>query len=239
MKKVAIVLSGHVRTFHECWSSWNNNVVQPNQWNCDYYVHTYKHAQRTDPSKYHDKIFTPDDELASEIRVHRAIEMLEPIKCVIDENYPDVKSHYEQLKNVSLYRGREDLALSQLLMTYKMKKAYELLEPSINNYDMIVRSRFDLMWPNPIIFNEIKEKDIVYDIRSPSDAAHNDAACDLFGILHPTNANKYFSLYDTLVTRAKRGMRKYNLEIHLGMHLREQQFNLRPCKFNGMHIKRF
>jgi len=236
--KVAVVLPGHVRTFDDCWSSWVNNIVVPNSWECDYYVHTYALAQRVESLVIDakNKNYTTDSEAESRARVERAIAAINPIACVVDEGLPDVNAEYEALRSLGLYRGKAELALSQLCQTYKLRSAYQLLQPHVDQYDLVVRSRFDLQWPQPVIFQKPQPREILCNKRPITD---HDAACDLFGVMSPEGANVYFNLHDTLVPRAQRGMRKYNLEIHLGMHLREQKITLVHVDCRGMWIKRF
>lgn len=235
--KVAIVLPGHVRTFDECWKSWMNNVVTPNNWECDYYVHTYTLAQRVEQLTIDakEKGYTSDDETTSRARVQRAITTLNPVACVVDDNIPNVKSEFEELKKAKIYNQKTELALAQLCQTYKLREAFRLVN-DITKYDLVVRSRFDLMWPQPVVFPTVKAREVLCNKRA---AVFDDAACDLFGVMNPDVANVYFNLHDTLVPRSRGKMRKYNLEIHLGMHLREHNITLTHVDCRGMWIKRF
>lgn len=220
--RVAVVMSGHVRTFQDCWPTWQTNVVEYLGWDCDYFVVTHELAERTDKSVDPEKTkFVPDD-LTSRELVKSALETISPKERLVLPNDPDVTSMTTALLSSGIYRGREEWAKTQPLQTHGLKTGWLLLSPHIANYQLVVRLRFDYEFPIPLGIDMtalLPRTVITLDRPSP---LPSDSVCDCFAIMNPADAEHYFTLHDTLVSRAlSRRMRKYNLEIHLGMRLQE------------------
>ncbi len=220
--RVAVVMSGHVRTFQDCWPTWQTNVVEHLGWDCDYFVVTHELAERTDGSVDPTKLKRVPDTSESRELVKIALDTISPKECIVLPTDPDVSLLTGALLTSGVYRGREEWAKTQPLQTYGLKVGWSLLNPHIEDYQIVVRLRFDYEFPIPldVDMTELRPRNVITLDRPRS--LPSDSVCDCFAIMHPTDAEHYFTLHDTLVSRAmSRRMRKYNLEIHLGMRLSE------------------
>ena len=221
--RVAVVMSGHVRTFQDCWPTWQKNVVEHLGWDCDYFVVTHELAERTDKSVDPTKMKHVPDELTSRELVKAALETVSPKESLILTADPDVSLITTALLSSGVYRSREEWAKTQPLQTFGLKSGWSLLSPHIEDYQLVVRLRFDYEFPIPldVDMTALPPPRTVITLDRPN-PLQSDSVCDCFAIMNPADAEHYFTLHDTLVSRAlSRRMRKYNLEIHLGMRLQE------------------
>lgn len=236
--RIAVVLPGHVRTFERCWPNWLKNVVEPNGWQCHYFVHTYEtvESKKTETSNPRDMPLLRLEEWQAREKVQNMLKILGPNSEIVvapDDLRPEVEATYERMKNCPIYSpargGSDQRVMAQCLQTKKMQFAYFLLRRHLvsgqaqKNFDLVVRSRFDMMFNSRVDINpsQIDDKTIVTidRLKMPS-----DSVCDCFAIMRPTleTCDAYFNVYDTLADRANSNrMRTNSLEHHFGLNLRE------------------
>jgi len=222
--RVAVVLPGHVRTFERCWPTWLKHVVAPNNWDCRYFIHTYDLAEMTqETSRKLDKVVRPP-EAESRALVESALRVLEPFTevCVVDIEPPNVGETIRLLKGCGIYKDHEGNAAAQCLQARKLQLAYEPLRPRLNEFDLIVRSRFDMEFLSEVRVPNLDDRSIATIDRKNMP---KDSMCDCFAAMRPNQmiCDRYFDVYDSLLTRAatKKYMRNYTLEHHFGLNMQE------------------
>ncbi len=222
--RVAVVLPGHVRTFERCWPNWLKHVVEPNGWDCRYFIHTYDLVEMTqETSRKLDKVVRPP-ETESRALVERALEILKPFTefCVVATSPPNVEPTLQSLKGCGVYKDHEGNAAAQCLQARKMQLAYEPLRSRLNEFDLIVRWRFDMEFLSEVTVPPLDDRTIVTIDRKNMP---KDSMCDCFAAMRPnqTLCDRYFDVYDSLLNRAqiKKYMRRYNLEHHFGLNIQE------------------
>lgn len=222
--RVAVVLPGHVRTFERCWPNWLKHVVEPNGWNCRYFIHTYDLVEMTqETSRKLDKVVRPP-EAESRALVENAIATLAPMTehAVVDAGPPDVSVKLRELCGCGIYQNRAGNAAAQCLQTRKLQLAYEPLRHRLSEFDLIVRWRFDMEFASTLQVPDLASGDVAFvDRKSMPD----DCMCDCFAVMRPDQktCDAYFDIYDSLLVRAQRKqyMRFYTLEHHFGLNARE------------------
>ena len=218
--KIAVIISGHLRTFFACWPTWIK-VANDNNFICDYYVHTYD-------SFFGDQSLVECGVLkhtqACDLSVNEALKQINPVSHVISSHEDIEKIILEDckvLQSQRIYNTKREHAKFQLLQAKKIQLAYNLFEKTkIHDYDYVVRLRADFFWRESIRMPHPKDDQIITMHRGKP--SPKNVACDIFGFMTPNVAKKYFNIYDTLIERAKTDkMSRYNLEVHLGMLLSE------------------
>jgi hypothetical protein len=140
--KIAICISGHLRTFELCHQSLKRNVLD--KYDCDVFVSTWNNIGNT---LYHAHYKPGFDEVDDRINVNRIIEVYKPVDMLIEDSSAD------EIKNIkkpfSGLKTRNGADVYQVVpMFYKMwncnnlKKAYE--EKNGFKYDITVKCRPDL-----------------------------------------------------------------------------------------------
>lgn len=143
--KIAICLSGHIRTWKKCYESWK--LIWENIPNCevDFFIHTWNenysriNLANTQLSKIDKKEI---DELISIINPKEFI--IETPKKILHLNGP---SSLRVEKYLSQYYG--------VMKCARLKKNYEIKNDFI--YDVVIRSRFDLYFKESILNNDFIE----------------------------------------------------------------------------------
>jgi len=130
--KIALCISGYLRTFKECYSNILENVIYDNDY--DVFIHTY--------NKWgHSQSFQSDIDVNKDIDLDY-IKNLKNLKGLVVDKYDDVKYLFEN--KIKLPHHDSHRVLSMLYKIYQcneLKKKYEIE----NNfkYDLVVRTRGD------------------------------------------------------------------------------------------------
>lgn len=169
--KIAICLSGFIRTWEQSKKSFLVNLVQNNE--CDLFIHTYNQnyfeysAERSD-------IYYTDDE------IKEMFGGLNVKKIVIEDRnliLPELQSESKKFENFQNYKIRikessEDNdnfvnlgirifdQLRKIHLSNELRKNYE--KESQIKYDFIVKTRFDVLYVDRINWNIFTEENKVY-----------------------------------------------------------------------------
>ena len=161
MKKAAVILPGLIRTYLQTYENFFSNVISPNsdEWEIDIYLafwdHTHFRGEGSTPRVMVRKIEKKE--------VDKIIEIYSPKKYTILQEYEKKNSiEFKKIANdlvkiIGMPRHADGISLIQgavVAQTYSWYKAFSLIE---EEYDIVVKYRFDIQSP-PIIFNDI-EKD--------------------------------------------------------------------------------
>lgn len=159
--KVALCLSGHIRNLEENYESIKKNLLD--HYDTDIFIHTWDtYGWRVEGNNISvdEDGFKGFDYYSGLINKNKILELVKPKEIVVDY-YTDYESKFvEKAKNyVNLKHPDKDRPSNMVSMWYKIfkcneiKKDYELK----NNfkYDIVIRSRADLYYFEPIINEKI------------------------------------------------------------------------------------
>jgi hypothetical protein len=125
--KIAVILSGKHRHFIDCYPSFKDNILHNN--NCDVFM----------------QIYESDD-------CDEAIRLYSPKKFAL-ENMEDVRTEIKQSLDLE---GWEGLGWPRSGFPYQwrnVRRAFNLI-PEHNEYDMVLRVRYDIKYIHPINFSD-------------------------------------------------------------------------------------
>lgn len=175
--KIALCLSGYLRTFKDCYSSILKNVILDNE--CDIFIHTYdkigvsKGWRKPETGELYTEptINGPYAEGYREFRPscieETDIEFLETIpyiKTIVIERLEDIHHIFIENftnKGVSIFSNINEIAN----VIYKIYKCNELKKQYENEhnfkYDLVIRTRGDQIFTKPISYNFNRNKILI------------------------------------------------------------------------------
>jgi hypothetical protein len=213
--KIALCLSGYLRSFKECYPSILENVIQDHD--VDIFIHTYdkmgeskgwKHTQtgeilnepvRENPIELGYAEFRP---IYNELIDLNFLQNIPQVKVVAVERLQDIKYKFKNLVgNVSIFSNIDEIAciLYKICECNNLRKQYEL-ENHIT-YDLVIRTRGDQIFTKKINYNFPKEKILVnaypwgdqdYII---NDGGEDVCVSDRFAVGTPDNIDYLSDLY--------------------------------------------
>jgi SAM-dependent methyltransferase len=177
--RVAICLSGHLRTFKETFESLRANILS--RLNCDIFVHSWNDAGTNLQA------------------IRKLYELYRPVKCVMENKIVfNNKTHPLSFKT--------DHDKNIISMFYKIKACNDLKSQyeKENNfkYDIVFRCRFDALYNHTFEDNELKNLDGVYFPRT----GHFGGINDQFAFGNSNNMDVYSSVYDKLEEYSSQGI---------------------------------
>lgn len=145
--KIALCMSGHIRTFDKTYQSWYDNLIS--QYNTDLYLHLWDSVGPKDMSQ-HNLDFKSGVDQSNMFNVENFVKTYGTSVnySLFVESY-DV--HYQKFSDraVSWYEQRDkqglrtiDRPLANFSMYYKWYKCNELIE--YKDYDLVIRTRPDI-----------------------------------------------------------------------------------------------
>lgn len=207
--KVAVCLSGHVRNFIDCKGSFIEKVV--NKYNPDIFVHTWdeygygRNGSPTNPINEETILAIEKNKhlgLASNTEFLRGSPKVDfnilsdlNIKELVVENYNDIEDEIVKIAEKINVKWDIDYppnfisSLRKIKLCNNLRKNYEKIYDT--NYDIIVRSRFDLIY-----YSLILEKDTKFFHTPISHSYH--AISDIFSYSSPTVMDRFCTFYDCL-----------------------------------------
>lgn len=138
--KIAILLPGHLRAWEYCKQNFISNLYDTSH-QVDVFVDTYNNVFR------HDYTLHKENELKIIKENNEIISLFEGIN-VVDfkiENQPE---------NNNLISNAEEMQIKKLL---RITNTYEQYESQNEKYDLVVRSRFDILLDSKLDYNSIYE----------------------------------------------------------------------------------
>jgi len=157
--KIAILIPGLTRSYKKVYKSYNENVLKPNNNHeidtyLAFWTHTHVRDKRSNSGQKGHR------ELGQE-EIEDVIETYSPKKYLIMDDYKEknkfFKKHTNPLASVigKDKRHHNPYSLIQngiIAQTYVWSKVFSLIE---NEYDLIVKSRFDIAYRKKVIFEDI------------------------------------------------------------------------------------
>jgi hypothetical protein len=147
--KTALLLSGHMRYFKECFSSLKRSILSV--LNPDIYIHTWDEQDR---SMWNDSVSNLNERFIEEYNI--------PVKKIVVEKWSEAEPRLnEKLVKIG---NRVDYfkPIRMVSMYYKIQECFKLIENE--TYDLVIRARPDLFYEN-IIENNFQ--DLGYFIKIP------------------------------------------------------------------------
>ncbi len=148
--KVAVCISGHMRTFEKTYASFKNNILGPYQNNCDTFIHTWETIGSPQSKEGSD---LPVSNTKTELFLPKINEIISP-KVINIENYDVYQTILADMdKKAKLTeddkRGLHNNSLiSYGSMLYSMNQVKNIVEKYENDnnikYDVLIRLRTDL-----------------------------------------------------------------------------------------------
>jgi len=181
--KVAVVLTGHLRSWRQVYPDFYLKVVS--KYNPDIFIHSWNDEGWWDPESttgYVDGSDAVDvDEVAS---------LYKPVGIELEDfsKYQDRFDKRAELFTNSLHRKRNIIS-----MFYKIKRGVDLMNESGNTYDMVIRMRPDL-----VFFNDLPQfdPDKFYTINHRSGSGKGTG--DMFQVSNQPAITRFASAYDIL-----------------------------------------
>lgn len=240
-KKIALCLSGYLRTFKECWPSIKENLIQDND--CDIFIHTYdkvglskgwikpdtgeilKEPLDVPPARRGWVEFLP--KLIENVDI-KFLESIPEIKVVVVENLDDIKYKFKPLINkVSMFSNIDQIAmvLYKIYECNELKKQHELENEFI--YDLVIRTRGDQVFTKKINFSFPQDKILMNaypwgdeDYVSHTLGGEDICLSDRFAVGNSANIDYLSNLYNYMSELFHNNEITYSpLEILLQKHL--------------------
>lgn len=185
-KRVAVELSGYLRTFDKCYESWNN-ILDYDNYDYDFFVHTYTKKGIT--PGYHIPIDHSDDIdvnlLKSSINIKRIV-----IEEPFDNGVNHMVSGHSTIRVKLMYR--------KVFLCNKLLKDY--IEETGEEYEYVIRIRPDLMFNQKLGIPVPQEKTIIGHKYSWGNEIVEGTLNDQIAIGDVETMNIYADLYNHMDT---------------------------------------
>ena len=139
MKSIAIVISGQLRTYKKCFTSFYNNILNilKNNYDVDIYCHIWDYEKKEDIDEVI-KLYKPKEYI-----ITKSINYILPDFCQ--------GLYFHKCKNFPY-----DKIYSHTNQKYAIYKGFELVKKSKNIYNYVMRCRYDCLFESTICINEFK-----------------------------------------------------------------------------------
>lgn len=188
LKKVALLLSGHLRNFsmrRDFWKEFNKKFGD----RVDIYIHTWNETGIRSKTQWID--IGKDTPNFDEVR-----KALKPRKMMIEDHSEKIKSFSFKTRGLKLYytdsaylKKTDDFTRNVGSQLYSIMKAWELAKESNIEYDMMIRMRNDCIIRNfENIFNRdtsFLEKDVLIVNGNSHKHPHGGGGCNKCNIEYP------------------------------------------------------
>lgn len=170
--KIAICLSGFIRTWEYSKVSFIKNLIQ--NLDCDIFIHTYKQNYYEYSSVKKDIIYT-EDEIKSMFDLINVKDIVIEDRDIIKEKIEQDSKKYENITNykIRIKESSDEIEnyvnlgiriydqLRKIHLCNELRKEYQLK----NNikYDFIVKSRFDVLYIDKIDWRLFNNENMVYN----------------------------------------------------------------------------
>lgn len=238
--KIALCISGQMRTFEECYPKLKENII--NVLKPDIFIHAWSNAGiSTKTNKENNKRFT--DKIVTYDILNK---LYKPKKCIIEKFKPHYTDELKNIKVPEILKIKEPRHYKGTLpMFYKIYECNNLKKKweQKNNflYDIVIRFRPDLIIKEKIPNKIFNHPHIIwfsdYKINTSSQVS------DKFAISDSINMNYYSSVWKYLPKYWKNPLGNGQQKNHrvgerlLKYHLKRQNLTLKP--FNTIcYIKR-
>lgn len=183
--KTALLISGQPRSVQETYNYIYTNVIEPND--PDVFVHMWD-----DESLYGNQPISAGGVVASNPIPHDIFQIIQdlyhPVSCITEK---PIQFKTDQYTNI-YPQIKPQSSLSQ---RYSVLRAFQLMETRahvVEEYDMVIRMRFDWAIKTPIIVSDLPKDAITM----PNDCPHKGGINDQFAVGNMYNMRKYANLFN-------------------------------------------
>ncbi len=233
--KIAVCISGHLRTFEQTYQSFYNNIIKNNANNCDVFIHTWETIGSKDSKMGSD---APSTNIFTVEKLNEINHIYNP-KAIEIENY-NIYNTLIASMNKSARLSEQDRnflhnrnLISYSSMLYSMNKVKKLLEKYEEDnrlqYDMIIRLRPDTLFSNNIDIGSL----IIDQMHIPQIGRYySEGMNDQFAISNNRDGKIYLSLFDNILQYINNRECLIRPEVFLKYHLNKHQVLLSEKQIN-------
>lgn len=151
--KIALCLSGYLRTFKDCYPSILENVIQDND--CDLFIHTYDklgHSQG-----WRDPMVDLSENIDMDFLYN-----IPYLKVLVTEKWNDIRYRFEKFKKIVPHVTNIHIIATVFYKIYRcneLKKQYEIENKF--KYDLVIRTRGDQIFEKKIDLNFPRNKVLI------------------------------------------------------------------------------
>lgn len=181
-KKVAVQISGYLRTINECIESWSN-ILDYDKYDYDFFIHTYKNYGFSKGFNVNDII---DDDVINIDYLNNLIN----IKKIIVE---DQIKHGNEIMTSGHNIDRVKLMFRKIYLCNEMYKEYCL--SSNESYEFIIRMRPDIFFSKKINFGVNNNNTVYVNKFAWGNDVVNGVTNDQFAICSNDSIDSYCGLF--------------------------------------------
>jgi len=151
-KKIALCISGYLRTFKECWPTIMENVIQDND--VDIFIHTYDKIG-------HSKGWRDPIDLSEDIDLD-FLQSIPSLKMLVTEKWDDIKYQFEKFRKIQPTVTNINVIGTIFWKIYQCNELKKQYEKEHNfTYDLVIRMRGDQMFTKKINFDFPENKILI------------------------------------------------------------------------------
>lgn len=199
--KIALCLSGHLRTFDQTYYSMNQFILK--KYNPDIFVHTWDKLGFFCPYKSDRNLNQTSNRLLQVEQLYRPKKIIVENSEFVEQLKKEADDYAPHLKNVPKHVGHMASMFYKIYACNELRKRFEL-ENNVK-YDWIIRSRTDLMFSHPLNIPN-KEDNTVW---IPQFLSGEGWYTDQFAVADSDSMDLYSSLYFDLPEYFKSKMEFY------------------------------
>ena len=233
--RIAVCISGHMRTFESTYRSFIDNVILPSNEKCDVFIHTWETMGSMGSKLGSDEKMS---NIKTETQLSKINEIINPKKIIIDsyEIYNTLLSRMNKLAKLTTddknYLHNKDLiAYSSMLYGMdRVKKIFEDYENEFNfKYDIVIRLRTDLYFTNKLIIKNWN----LNSINIPNIGKYYAQGMnDQFAVGNSQNMKIYLNLFDKILDYINNRECLIKPEVFLKHHLTKNSINISDQQIN-------
>jgi len=242
-KKIALCISGYMRTFKDCYPSILENLIQDND--VDIFIHTYDKVGNSSGWR------SPID-LSEDVYLDFLFS-IPYVKTIVTEKWDDIKYKFEKFKELHPFITNISTIATVLYKIYKCNELKKDYEKEHNfTYDLVIRMRGDQMFTkkvnldfpeNKILINAYPwgDEDYVHnyqplDENGNADGSENYALNDRFAVGSSANIDYLTDLYNHFEEYTRDLEIRSPLEQLLCIHLKPLELEKRNLFFYVKHF---
>jgi hypothetical protein len=221
--RVALILPGLTRSAKICYDSLNKYLLS--HYDIDIYIHTWDVSNVSLDASVSER----------EIEIGELEELYKPKKLVVEKYFDKRPFLIDKYKNYPKLEGTCERSMS---MFYKLEECFNLIE---DDYDMIIRSRMDIMFHNKVELEKLNNSSIniplyqsgretrIIDGIAYSIPHDSYGILDCFSVGNYENMKKYCNVYTNLDKMC----------LQMGFSYHPEHIQLRNLEIQSASVSRF
>jgi hypothetical protein len=222
-KKVAVQLTGYIRTFFECFDSWSN-LLDYDMYDFEFFIHTYKKHGFS-------KGFNTEIDCNDEIDIEKIKKNIKVIRIVVEDDNFD--NYGEKMPIWGHYKNRVNLMFRKFFLCNEIFKDY--VNETGENYEYVIRMRPDLVFYEKVNLYKPKENTIIFNKyvyhRHYIDPSIGEGLNDQIAICSIDSIDKYSNIFNS------EHIVNTQPETALHRHIKDKSINIELIDLK-MYIKR-